>query len=224
MTTVTAQTTQDTLVSVTMKLNHEPVKRIEVCLQVDDATQPVLAAWTDRNGQALFQVGHKSGQISVDGRIQYQGPLGGEIKIELLSLTGGETAVGNGAPPGIGGGSIAYPSMQTRTVQVNGIAILTDSEGYIVHPSEWSDDFARALATQEELVLTDEHWEVIRYLRDYFATHHVQCTVRDMIKHFRTQWGPEKGNNRYLHEIFPNGGPQKQGNRLAGLLRTKGEH
>ncbi len=31
-------------------------------------------------------------------------------------------------------------------------------------------------------------------------------------------------SNRYLHQIFPNGGPQKQGNRLAGLLRTKGEH
>jgi tRNA 2-thiouridine synthesizing protein E len=45
-----------------------------------------------------------------------------------------------------------------------------------------------------------------------------------MIKHFRKIWGADKGNNRYLHEIFPRGGPQKQGNRLAGLLRTKGEH
>jgi cobyrinic acid a,c-diamide synthase len=35
---------------------------------------------------------------------------------------------------------------------------------------------------------------------------------------------PERGNNHHLHEIFPVGGPQKQGNRLAGLLRTKGEH
>ena len=45
-----------------------------------------------------------------------------------------------------------------------------------------------------------------------------------MIKHFKIRWGKVKGSNKYLHQIFPRGGPQKQGNRLAGLLRTKGEH
>ena len=49
-------------------------------------------------------------------------------------------------------------------------------------------------------------------------------TVRDMIRHFRRVWGAEKGANRYWHKLFPRGGPQKQGNRLTGLLRTKGEH
>ena len=48
--------------------------------------------------------------------------------------------------------------------------------------------------------------------------------MRDMIKHFSKIWGKERGSNHYLHQIFPHGGPQKQGNRLAGLLRTKGEH
>ena len=45
-----------------------------------------------------------------------------------------------------------------------------------------------------------------------------------MIRHFRRVWGEAKGSTRYLHRLFPRGGPQKQGNRLAGLLRTKGEH
>ena len=221
MNTTEMNTTQ---VMVKMKLSGEPVKRMEVRLQFDDAALPEMREWTDRNGIAVFAIAHKSGQIWVDGRVQYQGPLQGAILIELLSLTSGEAAVGGGAPPGIGGGSIAYPSMQTRQVMVNGVPVLTCSEGYIVHPNEWSDEFAKALAAQDGLVLTDEHWEVIRYLRDYFASHHVQCTVRDMIKHFRKQWGEDKGSNHYLHLIFPKGGPQKQGNRLAGLLRTKGEH
>lgn len=43
-------------------------------------------------------------------------------------------------------------------------------------------------------------------------------------KHFRSEWGPEAGSNAALHRLFPQGGPQKQGNRLTGLLRTKGEH
>jgi tRNA 2-thiouridine synthesizing protein E len=107
---------------------------------------------------------------------------------------------------------------------VNGMPIKTDAEGYIENTEEWSEDFARALAKAEGLALTDEHWEVIHFLRDYYQDHGVQCQVRVMIQHFSKRWGPERGSNRYLHEIFPRGGPQKQGNRLAGLLKTKGEH
>jgi tRNA 2-thiouridine synthesizing protein E len=109
-------------------------------------------------------------------------------------------------------------------VLVNGRRIETDSEGYLCRLDDWSEDFARALAHREELELTAEHWEVIRFLRGYYAEHGVQAQVRVMIRHFAPIWGPQRGNNHYLHAIFPRGGPQKQGNRLAGLLRTKGEH
>jgi len=102
--------------------------------------------------------------------------------------------------------------------------IETDSEGYLVDRDQWSEDFAREQARREGLELTPAHWEVIRYLRDYFFEHGVQAQVRAMIRHFTEAWGPERGSNHHLHEMFPRGGPQKQGNRLAGLLRTKGEH
>jgi tRNA 2-thiouridine synthesizing protein E len=111
-----------------------------------------------------------------------------------------------------------------RTVDVLGRAVATDSEGYLCDRAEWSEAFANALAREEGLVLTDEHWQVIRYLREYFQQHGVQAQVRVMIRHFAEVWGPARGNNHDLHELFPIGGPQKQGNRLAGLLRTKGEH
>jgi TusE/DsrC/DsvC family sulfur relay protein len=109
-------------------------------------------------------------------------------------------------------------------LNVNGRNIETDAEGYIKNLNEWSEDFVIARAKEEGLALTDEHWQIIRYLRDYFQEHGVQAQVRVMIPHFRELWGEAKGNNHYLHELFPIGGPQKQGNRLAGLLRTKGEH
>jgi len=111
-----------------------------------------------------------------------------------------------------------------RTLQVEGRAVATDSEGYLQHLSDWSEAFARALARQEELTLTPEHWEVIHFLRQYYHEHGVQAQVRVMIKHFTKVWGPQRGSNHHLHDLFPRGGPQKQGNRLAGLLRTKGEH
>jgi len=112
----------------------------------------------------------------------------------------------------------------TRIVMVRGRPVETDSEGYLRNLADWSEDFVRALAAQEELTLTDAHWEVVRFLRAYYAEHGVQAQVRVMIKHFTEVWGPERGSNHHLHDLFPRGGPQKQGNRLAGLLRTKGEH
>lgn len=111
-----------------------------------------------------------------------------------------------------------------RAVQVGDHLIDTDTEGYLRNLDDWSKLFAEALAHKEGLTLTPAHWEVIHFLRNYWHEHGVQAQVRVMIRHFTLQWGPELGSNHHLHEMFPVGGPQKQGNRLAGLLRTKGEH
>lgn len=110
------------------------------------------------------------------------------------------------------------------SIRVGDKLIEIDSEGYLLRLSDWSEDFARALARREGLELTDAHWELIRFLRAYWNEHGVQPQVRVMIRHFSDRWGEERGSNHHLHEMFPRGGPQKQGNRLAGLLRTKGEH
>jgi tRNA 2-thiouridine synthesizing protein E len=109
-------------------------------------------------------------------------------------------------------------------LDVNGQLVSIDQEGYIQNMDEWSIGFVKALAAKEGLALTEEHWDVIRFIRDYYEEHRVQAQVRDMIKHFKSAWGPDHGNNHYLHDLFPKGGPQKQGNRLAGIRRTKGEH
>lgn len=112
----------------------------------------------------------------------------------------------------------------TRVLRVDGRDVPTDQEGYLRNMDDWSEAFVEAAAAEEGLVLTGAHWDVIRFIRDYFAVHQVQPQVRDMIRHFSALWGAESGGNRALHEMFPNGGPQKQGNRLAGIRRTKGEH
>ena len=111
-----------------------------------------------------------------------------------------------------------------RVVRVGDRLIETDAEGYLRNLDAWSEGFADALAREEGLVLTPAHWEVIRFLRDYWLQRGVQAQVRAMIREFSARWGPERGSNHHLHEMFPIGGPQKQGNRLAGLMKTKGEH
>lgn len=210
-------------VHLTLKATGESLKRMPVSVIVDGAAEP-LTAYTDRGGVAEFDIPPGGGKILVNGASHYQGHLDGDIEIGIWTLLDSGGSEERGVPGGGTGGSVAYPSMQTRALQVEGREVLTDSEGYLVDLEDWSEAFVRAEAEHEGLTLTNEHWEVIRYLRDYFERHEVQAQVREIIRHFRGIWGPEKGSNRYLHQIFPRGGPQKQGNRLAGLLKTKGEH
>ncbi|MEJ2344953.1 MAG: TusE/DsrC/DsvC family sulfur relay protein [Gammaproteobacteria bacterium] len=209
-------------IQVSMRVSGEPLKRAPVSVVLDHNGDR-LDTRTDRNGLALVDIEPVSGKVLVDGVARYHGRLEGHIRIALWSPTESGLAE-DGAPGGAGGGSTAYPGMQTRSLEVNGRSIATDSEGYLVNLDDWSEAFARAQAVAEGLDLTSEHWQVVRFLREYYEAHGVQASVRDIIKHFAGIWGREKGNNRYLHDLFPRGGPQKQGNRLAGLLRTKGEH
>ena len=210
-------------VNVTMKFSQEPLKRTPVELILDNDGSRIGPLPTDRSGNVCFDMPASSGKILVGGVERYQGRLAGEIIIDLWSLT--ETGHhSEGAAMLETSGNNAYPGMTTRGVMVNGQEIVTDSEGYLVNPADWSEDFTRAQAAEEGLTLTSEHWEIIRFQRNWYASHGRQASVRDMIKHFRKVWDKDRGSNRYLHEIFPRGGPRKQGNRLAGLLRTKGEH
>ena len=117
-----------------------------------------------------------------------------------------------------------FPNMQTNIFEVDGHEILCDGEGYLLDLDAWSESYVHAAANGEQLELTSEHWEVISFIRDYYEQRGVQAPVRDMVKYFRNAWGKEKGNSTYLHSIFPLGGPQKQGNRLAGVRKPKGEH
>jgi tRNA 2-thiouridine synthesizing protein E len=210
-------------VTLQMKLDRAPLKRVPVAVCLDASghcAQPVL---TDRAGQARFDLPAASGKVLVDGVERYHGRLGEEVRVELWSITQGADA-SDGAAGDLPSGANTYPGMQTRSLEVEGRAVLTDAEGYLVDPADWSEDFARAQAAAEGLRLQDVHREVIRYLREHFARKGTQASVRDMVRHFTRTWGPDAGGSKALHRLFPQGGPQKQGNRLAGLLRTKGEH
>ena len=210
-------------VNVKMKYSGLPLKRTPVELLLDESGQRIGPTPTDRSGKVCFEMLSGSGKVLVAGVERYQGRLDGLVDIELRNLT--ETGNNSeGAASDEISGNNAYPNMITKTIVVGDREVLTDSEGYLVNPGDWTEDFARRLAEHEGLKLEEEHWEVIRYLRDWYAKHGQQASVRDMIKHFRESWGCDKGCNHYLHKLFPQGGPQKQGNRLAGLLRTKGEH
>jgi tRNA 2-thiouridine synthesizing protein E len=51
--------------------------------------------------------------------------------------------------------------------------------------------------------LTEDHWTVINTVRNFYLEFHLHPTVRVLIKKLSVQWGKEKANSIYLHQLFP---------------------
>ncbi len=105
--------------------------------------------------------------------------------------------------------------------EVNGKSIAHDEEGYLEDIGEWNLDVAKVIAKEENLEMTDEHWDVINYLREYYDEYQIAPAVRVLVKAIKKKFGPEKGNNKYLYELFPYG-PAKQACKIAGLPKPTG--
>jgi len=99
---------------------------------------------------------------------------------------------------------------------MNDTMIETDPNGYLLNLEDWSEELAQALAEQEGIELTEAHWEVIHFLRQHYAQFGTSPNVRLLIKAFAKEHGAEKGNKKYLYDLFPTG-PSRQGCKIAGL-------
>ncbi|MEQ6917432.1 TusE/DsrC/DsvC family sulfur relay protein [Halomonas aquatica] len=91
-----------------------------------------------------------------------------------------------------------------------------DPEGYLVDMAEWSTDVAEALAGEEGIALTEEHWEILRVLRDFYGRYEVAPAMRPLVKAVGMALGSDKGRSIHLMRLFP-GSPAKVAARLAGL-------
>lgn len=107
------------------------------------------------------------------------------------------------------------------SIEVNGKTIELDEENYMVNLADWDQDVAKALADQDKAELTESHWEVINFLRQYYEEYQIAPAVRVLTKAIGKSLGPEKGNSKYLYELFPYG-PAKQACRYAGLPKPTG--
>jgi len=107
------------------------------------------------------------------------------------------------------------------TIEVEGKSFETDEEGYLVNLADWSEEIANAIAAQENIEMSESHWEVVNFLRRYYEEYQIAPAVRVLTKAIGKQLGPEKGNSAYLYELFPYG-PAKQACKIAGLPKPTG--
>ncbi len=103
----------------------------------------------------------------------------------------------------------------------DGAVVETDEEGYIQDISLWTRDLAELIAQDENIEMTGEHWEVVNFLRNYYEEYQIAPAVRILTKAIKKTLGPDKGNSKYLYELFPYG-PAKQACKIAGLPKPTG--
>lgn len=100
-------------------------------------------------------------------------------------------------------------------IELNGTSIQIDEDGFIQEPEKWNEAVAKAIAETEDVEeLTDDHWKVINYLRDYYQEYGVAPMVRKLCK--------ETGISlKEIYELFPSG-PAKGACKIAGLPKPTG--
>jgi tRNA 2-thiouridine synthesizing protein E len=101
-------------------------------------------------------------------------------------------------------------------LEFNGKSLELNEEGFLVDPSIWTEELAVFLAQKEENLdqLSDEHWSVIRFIREHYLANDSAPMVRAMCK---STGVPLKR----IYELFPSG-PAKGACKLAGLPKPDG--
>lgn len=93
-----------------------------------------------------------------------------------------------------------------------------DAEGYLVDPGDWNEEVARALAEEENITLNDDHWDAVRFMREFYEENQVAADARFVIKHLAQRMG--KDAHKKLFELFPYG-YVKQACKIAGMRRPR---
>ena len=95
------------------------------------------------------------------------------------------------------------------------VKIKVDEDGFMEEPEGWNERIALALASTEGVMaLSEEHWKLVKYLREYYAKFGIAPMIRKLCK--------ETGFSlKQIYDLFPSG-PAKGACKVAGLAKPTG--
>ena len=105
--------------------------------------------------------------------------------------------------------------MSELTITIEGKDYDIDEDGFIQDPSVWSEIVAKGLAKTEGVEeLTEDHWKIVNYLREYYLQYNIAPMIRKLCK--------ETGFKlKEIYDLFPSG-PAKGACKVAGLPKPTG--
>ena len=100
-------------------------------------------------------------------------------------------------------------------IVVNNQKIEMDGDGFMLQPELWNDEVAAIIAKADDIEnLTEDHWKVIRVIRQNYEEKGLAPMVRVICK--------ETGLKlKQIYELFPLG-PARGACRVAGLPKPEG--
>ena len=102
---------------------------------------------------------------------------------------------------------------------IGGIEKETDADGYLKE-ADYSEEAVQVIAAAEGIVLGEDHWKVINYLRDQYREHGHTPNFRNMVKDLQEVL--PGCDSKSLYDLFPMG-PAKQGCKVGGLPQPYGK-
>lgn len=90
--------------------------------------------------------------------------------------------------------------------------------GYLVDANDWTKEIAEEIFKEEDIDPTQEHWDVIDYMREQVIDEGAEPNERSIMKAMGKKWG-RKVSSKDMYQMFP-GMPSKQGLKIGGLPQS----
>lgn len=103
-----------------------------------------------------------------------------------------------------------------RTLAIAGREIALRPDGHLVDPDDWSEAVAEEMARQDDIVLCDLRWWLIRFVRAHYHDYGMPPLMRMAVTAMRRDAGIEDASSRTLYRLFPDG-PIRDACRYGGL-------
>ena len=102
-----------------------------------------------------------------------------------------------------------------------GRLIATTEDGFLLDREQWDEEVALALSAIISVVIEEDHWPILHFIRDYHARFDHLPNNRLFIRSVATTLGPALGNSHRLNRLF-SGSPVRNACLLAGLPKPPG--
>jgi tRNA 2-thiouridine synthesizing protein E len=102
-----------------------------------------------------------------------------------------------------------------ETMEVAGVSVERDPEGFLVDPAQWSREIGTEIAREEGITeLTERHWTVVEFMRERYLATSMAPSIRSL--------GKESGVPiKELYQLFPKG-PAKLAAKIGGIPKPRG--
>lgn len=103
---------------------------------------------------------------------------------------------------------------------LNGEELEVDDDGFLLE-ANFSDEIVAVIAEAENISLTDEHWQVINYMRRKYQEDGQTPNFRNMVAEL-TDEDDSVDWKKKLYDLFPLQ-PNRQSAKVAGLTKPFGK-